>query len=1404
MNKYILSAILLLCLTSFFSNSSASDTKPEGEIKSLFALLYNLESREEQSSLFKTYLDFLQSAKSGDIEAVKKHLDSNIRLNASIPISNGPIFSGVTMPFHYDYPMSPVRSRGLLDYFQKVDPKYDFDEFTALIMAAQEGHTEIIKLLRQHGASLNTTKIYHRLPYPKKPYYEFAGETALTVAAAYGHFETVKYLIKEGAEINPKEGFAETPLMWAVFNGHYDIVDLLIKKGAKIDSLPRIYCKKQINTDKSHYHIADPLTEKETLKFCIDFYGPLQGEPALILAAQRGHTDLVKLLIENKANINIKNLYSYTPLIAAAENGHHDIIQLLLEAGADINAINVEGNSALIKSTENGDTESVKLLIDHGADPNIRNKVIKMPTKIKGITTTRRNQRKIGHSALTVAATKGYLDLVEILLDHGADINNGNISKKESYNFSMSDYTALTWAVRFGQPEVTKLLIERGADMSMKAKSTNFLLFRLIYNWGETHNGHRKVAKILLDNGALVADEDQYMFQKKLGMLPVLSIASLDALDPACEGEDSQKNCNGKYLENATFDTTSDSIYLSETNLFNFSVHRKGVVTDGVTRLLLRAKSSGPVTFTIKNASSCELGELSSYNGQTPGSPDFQPASMNISNNLSDSTPASSCQKTITIHESHQYGNGDNYVFALYKAPLNFPAGSDATEITKKTAIIEATDSAGNSVIKELELVPPPVVLIHGLWSDKETWSRKVCSSSLATEIPSNLYLTDYDNMSCWDEGLDASLKEKGFKTYLVDYSEHSAATFNPQSNSYPINQLVNKTNDALLDHRKKGIAASQVDVVGHSMGGLITRARTVWMGDKYKRKDNYNKGDFHKIITIGTPHQGSPFGNVLAECKDVKKMYMRCEPDRDCYTKCNESPGPVLRCKEKCKSFCKRYGVGISLKEWMSARKKPIDQGVEDLQIVSEAIANIPLTDVPSHAVIGIASDNSIFELGFNIAFQLDFLLGKFDIRLKDNNEKISVDRLLGKEHDTIVTAKSQRGGLSGQKTSVVKGVVHAPLPVIEDSGETTSKKVSKNIINLLLKNKLVTSLRGEENKQWGFFTATSANNEQTEYTDCKSPAKTDTKGYILGTSIKFVPLAGTVIRPGGNVDIKFDIQGEDEQKAAFFQIDNKVIQVKGEPPYVANYKIPPYKAGKINIYVDTIGSDKESYSFSSHILVVPEGSPDSISSSQEDILLSQVGSTYQLEVIGKYPNGSEFNIAEGELGTTYATESGTEDIITVSSDGLIEAKGKGLDSVLITNSGHSFKVSVQVDPILTIEQAKQLYKDGNGQAYVMSIDQTFAKTMKDKNTAGSDQGNEAAVNGKQVFQGCKGCHAYQGQGGTIGPDLTNVAEKYQNKRGELMEFIRQPPSPANMVMTPFSGSESELEALTDYLLEN
>ncbi len=73
----------------------------------------------------------------------------------------------------------------------------------------------------------------------------------------------------------------------------------------------------------------------------------------------------------------------------------------------------------------------------------------------------------------------------------------------------------------------------------------------------------------------------------------------------------------------------------------------------------------------------------------------------------------------------------------------------------------------------------------------------------------------------------------------------------------------------------------------------------------------------------------------------------------------------------------------------------------------------------------------------------------------------------------------------------------------------------------------------------------------------------------------------------------------------------------------------------------------------------------------------------------------------------------------------------------------------------------------------------------------------------GKRVFQdkGCINCHAFKGQGGSFGPDLSNLSQKF--KKEELIVFMKDIPAPANMSMSSFDGSDQELEALVDYMLK-
>jgi cytochrome bd-type quinol oxidase subunit 1 len=101
------------------------------------------------------------------------------------------------------------------------------------------------------------------------------------------------------------------------------------------------------------------------------------------------------------------------------------------------------------------------------------------------------------------------------------------------------------------------------------------------------------------------------------------------------------------------------------------------------------------------------------------------------------------------------------------------------------------------------------------------------------------------------------------------------------------------------------------------------------------------------------------------------------------------------------------------------------------------------------------------------------------------------------------------------------------------------------------------------------------------------------------------------------------------------------------------------------------------------------------------------------------------------------------------------------------------------------------------------MRMDQKFTKAMAgepDKEVVETG----VPIDGGQVFKNsqCQNCHTFKGEGGSNGPDISTLSQRYDKQT--LMNFIRQPTEPANMVMLPFGGTEGELDALADYLLQN
>ena len=129
-----------------------------------------------------------------------------------------------------------------------------------------------------------------------------------------------------------------------------------------------------------------------------------------INASLYGYLDVVKLLIELGANINIWNNRA---IITASYAGHLDMIKLLIDYGADIRA---QYNQSIISASCNGHLSIVKLLIELGADVRAQN-----------------------NQAIVYASCWGHLPVVKLLIESGADIhaqNNKALRCAEKYKYS--------------------------------------------------------------------------------------------------------------------------------------------------------------------------------------------------------------------------------------------------------------------------------------------------------------------------------------------------------------------------------------------------------------------------------------------------------------------------------------------------------------------------------------------------------------------------------------------------------------------------------------------------------------------------------------------------------------------------------------------------------------------------------------------------------------------------------------------------------------------------------------------------------------------------------------------------------------------------------------------------------
>ncbi|CAF1255635.1 unnamed protein product [Adineta ricciae] len=385
---------------------------------------------------------------------------------------------------------------------------------TPLFCAAKEGRIDIVKYLLDHGANPRVQNHY--------------GVSALWIPAQKGMLQVVELLLNAGADthIAPFGNLADelnitgwTPLYAAMKSRKFDVVKLLLKRGADPNAVTKL--------GSTPFLLASEICDLDVIEACVeanadlDFApsGPdadnlnITGQTALFMATLKDRVDVVKFLIHRGAQVNVKNRYGVSPLLLCAESGNQELVRALVEAGADVNVTPqgelaeenlLAGQTPLFGAAKKGHVEICEYLIQNGANVN-------------AVTMT-------GATALYTATEEAHLDVIELLIRHGADVNRspkGQVARDLHIEYQ----TPLLIACMRNYDAVIRHLIRSNADVNVTSErgSSPFLAI--------CQHNNVEIAQLLIEHGARYDVEAKNLYDGKInGLIVAAEAGSFDIL----------------------------------------------------------------------------------------------------------------------------------------------------------------------------------------------------------------------------------------------------------------------------------------------------------------------------------------------------------------------------------------------------------------------------------------------------------------------------------------------------------------------------------------------------------------------------------------------------------------------------------------------------------------------------------------------------------------------------------------------------------------------------------------------------------------------------------------------------------------------------------------------------------
>lgn len=351
--------------------------------------------------------------------------------------------------------------------------------YTPLFMAAKSGAASVVELLLKAGSEVNVKGS--------------DGLTPLMMAAISGNRETVRVLIEHGAQVNAKEAeHGQTALMFAAAFDRPDAISELAKHGADLNLATEVQQPPQRpggfggfgqmqgqaqaagNNQNANQNAQPPAAQAQRgqrggQRNAVPAPGPVPATQAQG-QGQRGQQQQGQGQQPPENDRGQKSPRGgLTPLMYAARDGRLNAVKALIENGADLNVQSADKSTSLLIASINGHFDVAKYLVEHGGDVSLAS--MDAATPLYGVIQIQWSRESERPQPSIKREETSYLDLMQILLDHGAN-PDAKLSRTLWYTSFGNPYeaasdigtTAFWKCASVGDVEGMKLLLSRGAD----------------------------------------------------------------------------------------------------------------------------------------------------------------------------------------------------------------------------------------------------------------------------------------------------------------------------------------------------------------------------------------------------------------------------------------------------------------------------------------------------------------------------------------------------------------------------------------------------------------------------------------------------------------------------------------------------------------------------------------------------------------------------------------------------------------------------------------------------------------------------------------------------------------------------------------------------------------------------